>query len=91
MHRHHIIVFTQSATANTTQFLHVATNTKQKTEMHTQRTDVCASFTTDPENSEMAVIVKFEQLRLIDCTDAKLALDGRNQGRALKQGTRERL
>jgi hypothetical protein len=39
----------------------------------------------------LALIVEFQQLGFVDRADAQLALDGRNQRRALEERTRERL
>jgi hypothetical protein len=65
----------------------VGTNTEQKTQVDTESTDIGTSLTADPENTEVALIVKLVQVALVDGTDTELALDGRNQGRALEQRT----
>lgn len=54
--------------------------------MDTECPDVSPGLTADPEYREMAVIIKFEQLRLVDSPNTELALDGGDQRGALEQG-----
>lgn len=80
-----------STRAHTPQFLHVCSHAKQQPHMHAERSDVCASLAADPEDAEVAVVVELDELGLVDGSDTKLSLDGRNQGRALEQGAGEQL
>ena len=59
--------------------------------MHAEGPDVGTSLTADPEDTKVTVVVKLDELALVDGTDTQLALDGRNERRALEQGTRELL
>lgn len=59
--------------------------------MYTKGSDVRASLAADPKDTEVAVIVEFDELRLVDGSDTKLTLDGRNQGRSLEEGAGEEL
>ena len=53
--------------------------------MHAKSSDVRASFTADPEDTEVTVIVELDQLALVDGSDTQLSLDGRNERRSLEQ------
>lgn len=64
-------------------------NTKKKSKMNTEGTDISTSFTADPENTKVPIIVELVELALMDCPDAKLALDCRNQRWALEESTGE--
>ena len=80
-----------SSTPHTAKLLHVGADAEKETQVHAEGTDVGAGFAADPEDTQVAVIIKLDELALVDGTDTKLALDGRNQGRALEQSTSERL
>lgn len=54
--------------------------------MNAERPDISPSLAADPEHREVAVIVEFEQFRLMDGPDTKLALDGGDQWGPLEQG-----
>lgn len=69
----------------------MAANTEEETEVNAQGTDVGTGLAAHPEDGEVAVVVKLNQLRLVDCSDAQLALDGRDQRRSLEEGTSEGL
>lgn len=43
--------FSQHTRANPAQLLHLPADAQQQTQMHTQRSDVCARFTAHPENT----------------------------------------
>lgn len=64
----------------------MGTNTQQKTQVHTQGSNVGTGLAAHPEDTQVAVIVKLNQLALVDSSDTELTLDGRNQRRALEQG-----
>jgi hypothetical protein len=59
--------------------------------MDTQGTHVSTSFTADPEDSQVSIIIELEELALVNSTDTKLTLDSRNKRRSLEQGTGESL
>jgi hypothetical protein len=69
----------------------VGADTKKKTQVNTESTDVGTSFTADPEDTEVALVVELITGALVNCTDTELALDGRDQGRTLEQSTSEGL
>jgi hypothetical protein len=69
----------------------VGTNTQQKTQVHAQSSNIGTSLAAHPEDTQVAVIVKLNQLALVDGSDTQLSLDGRDQRRALEQGTGEGL
>lgn len=79
------VVLGHDTGAHTAQFLHVGAHAEQQTQVHAQGTDVGAGLARDPEDAEVAVVVELDQLALVDGTDAQLALDGRDEGRALEQ------
>lgn len=87
----HALVFIHSTTAHTTEFLHVCTNTKQKTQVDTQSPNVSSCLTTDPEDTKMSVIVELKELALVDGSDTKLTLNSGDQGRSLEKCTGQRL
>lgn len=78
-------------TANTSELLHVATDTKKETQVNTECSDVGTSLTADPEDTEVSVVVELDELALVDGSDTELTLDGRDQRRALEQSTGEGL
>lgn len=82
-----ILCLVHGTTAYTAQFLHVSTNTEQKTQVHAECTDIGSSLTADPEDTEVAVVVELDQLALVNGTDTQLTLDGGDQRRALEEGT----
>ena len=59
--------------------------------MDAKSTHICSSFTADPENSHIAILVILDQLRLIDRPDSQLLLHGRDQGWPLETGSLERV
>ena len=91
MQSNHALRFVHSSTANTTQLLHVGANTQKETQVHTESSDVGTSLAANPEDTKVAIIVEFIELALVDGTDTELALDGRDQGRALEERTSQGL
>ena len=85
VHRDHIIVLAQRTTAHPAKLLHMPADTEQKAEMDTERTNVRASFARDPEDSEVALLVELEELRLIDSPDTELTLDSRDERGSLEE------
>lgn len=55
--------------------------------MNTEGTDISTSFTADPENTKVSIIIELVELALMNCPDTKLALDCRNQWWALEEST----
>jgi hypothetical protein len=86
-----LLVLVHGTTADTTQLLHVSTDTEKETQVHAKSSDIGTSLAADPEDTKVAVIVKLDELALVDCSDTQLTLDGRDQGGALEQSTGEGL
>jgi len=55
--------------------------------VHTHGTHVGTGLASNPEDGQVAVVVKLDQLGLVDGTDTELTLDGRDQRRALEEST----
>jgi hypothetical protein len=91
VHGHQVIIFTHGTRANSTEFLHVSTNTEQKTHVHTERSNVRSSLTRDPEDGEVTVIVEFNEFHVVNGSNAELSLDGRDERRALEESSGESL
>ena len=62
--------------SHTSQLLHVSSNTEEQTQVHTQSSDIGTSLAADPEHAQASVIVKLDELALVDGSDTQLALDG---------------
>lgn len=86
-----VLGLVHSTGSYSSQFLHVGSDTKEQSHVYTEGSDVGTSLTADPEDTEVAVIVELDELGLVDGSDTELSLDGRNQGRALEEGTSEEL
>ena len=56
-------------------YLHVSSCAQQKSKVNTQRPDVCAGLTRDPEDAEMPVLVILNELALVDGSYSELTLD----------------
>lgn len=91
MQRDQVLVLVHSTGSHTSQLLHVRANTKQQTQVDTERPDVRAGLTADPEDTEVAIVVELDELGLVDGSDTQLALDGRDQRRALEKRAGEQL
>ena len=85
------VVLGHDTGAHAAELLHVRAHAEQQAQMHAEGTDVGAGLARHPEDAEVAVVVELDQLALVDGADAQLALDGRDEGRALEQGAREGL
>lgn len=59
--------------------------------MDAEGSDVGTSLAADPEDTEVTVIVKLDELALVDGSDTELALDGRDQRGTLEERTGEGL
>lgn len=86
-----LLLLVHSTGADTTQLLHVGTDTEEKTQVHAERSDVGTSLAADPENTEVTVVVELNELALVDGTDTELTLDGGDQRGTLEEGTGEGL
>lgn len=64
---------------------------EEQTQVHAEGTDIGAGLAGHPKDAEVAVVVELDQLALVDRADTQLALDGRNEGRALEESTGEGL
>lgn len=54
----------------------MAADANEQAEVHAQGTNIGAGFAAHPERSEVALIVEFQELGLVDGADAQLSLDG---------------
>jgi hypothetical protein len=91
MQRNQVLRLVHGTTPHAAKLLHVGADAEEETKMHAEGTDVGTGLTADPEDTEVTVIVKLDELALVNGTDTQLALDGRDERRALEQGTRELL
>lgn len=91
MHRHNVVGLSHRSTPHTAKLLHVSSNSEQKSEMHAKSPDVGSGLARDPEDGEVAVVVELDELALVDGSDTELTLDGRDEGRALEEGSGEGL
>lgn len=87
----HTRALAHGSRANTAQFLHVGTDTEEKTQVDTEGTDVGTGLAANPEDTEVALIVELVVLALVDGTDTELALDGRDQRGTLEECTSQGL
>ncbi len=85
------VVLGHDTAADTAELLHVRADAEQQTQVDAERPDVGAGLAGHPEDAEVAVVVELDQLALVDRADTQLALDGRDEGRALEQRAREGL
>ena len=88
---HGAVVLGHDTGADTTELLHVGTNTEEETKVDAEGSDIGTGLAGNPEDTEMTVIVELDELRLVNGTDTKLALDGRDQRRSLEESTGEGL
>lgn len=91
MHRHNVVALSHRSTPHTTKLLHVPSDSEQQSEVDAESTDVGSSLARDPEDGEVAVVVELDELALVDGSDSELTLDGRDEGRALEEGSGEGL
>jgi hypothetical protein len=61
------------------------TYTQQKTEMDAECTDVGTSFAADVEDSEVTVVIEFEELVAVDGANTELALDSGDERGTLEE------
>src|SRR5579859_934080 len=79
------IVFAHGTTSHPSQLLHMSTHPQQQSQMHTKRTNIRPSLTTHPKHSQPSLIIKFQQLTLMNSSNPQLSLHRRNKRRSLKQ------
>jgi hypothetical protein len=65
----------------------VGTNTEEEASVDAKGTNVRSRLARDAEDAKPAIIVELEELDVVDSSDAELALDGRDEGRPLEEGT----
>lgn len=76
MHGDDVIPLAHRTRPDTTQLLHVSTDTEQQAQVNTKRTDISSSLAADPEDTKVAVVVELDQFGLVDGADTELTLDG---------------
>jgi hypothetical protein len=57
--------------------------------MDTEGSDVSAGFTRNAKDAKTTVIVKLDEVNLVNRSDAELTLDGADERRPLKERTRQ--
>ncbi|EEQ40930.1 centromere/microtubule binding protein CBF5 [Clavispora lusitaniae ATCC 42720] len=83
----HVVVFAHGTGSDTTQLLHVSTNSKQHTQVNTQGSHVCSGFTGGPENTQASLVVELNQVGVVDGSNTQSSLDSRNQRWSSEQST----
>ena len=86
---HGAVVLGHDTGTNTTELLHMGTDTEKETKMDAKSSNVGTGLARDPEDTEMTVVVELDELGLIDRADTELTLDGRDQRRSLEESTGE--
>lgn len=69
----------------------MASDTKDKAEVYTERTDIRAGLTRHPEDSQIAFLIKLKELGLVDGTNTELTLDSGDEWWALEESTSQGL
>ena len=85
VHRHDIVILASDTTPHSSQLLHVRNDTQQQPQVDTQRPDIRARLARHPKHGQIPLIVKLNQLALVDGPHTQLTLDGRDQGRSLEE------
>lgn len=91
MHRHDVVILAGDTTSDSSQLLHVCSDSQQQTQVDTERSNVCSGFAADPEDTEVPVVVVLDHLALVDRSHSQLPLDGRDEGWSLEQSSGEGL
>jgi hypothetical protein len=86
-----VLLLVHSTRSHTSKLLHVSADAEQQTEVDTESTDVGTGLARNPKDTELSLIVKLVKVALVDGSDTELSLDGRDERRALEQGTSEGL
>ena len=56
-------------------YLHVCSHPQEQPQVHAQRPDVGSSLTGHPEDNQIALLVKLNELAAVDGADTQLPLD----------------
>lgn len=56
-------------------YLHVRSHPQEQPEVYTQRPNVCPSLAGHPEDYQIALLVKLNELAAVDGADTELSLD----------------
>lgn len=91
MHGDNVVSLAHSSRPDTPELLHVTSDAEEESQVHAEGTDVGSSLARDPEDTKVTLVVELDKLGLVDGTDTKLTLDGRDEGRALEEGSGEGL
>jgi hypothetical protein len=91
MKSHEAIVLVHSSTSYTPKFLHVSTDTKQKTQVNAKSSNISSSLAADPEHAKVSIIVELVEFAFVDRSDTKLTLDSRDQRRPLEESASQGL
>lgn len=87
MHCNNVVVLAQCSRPDSPQLLHVTSHAQQETQVDTQCPDVCSCLTADPEDGQVPLVVKLQQLGLVDGPDPQLTLHGRDERGPLEEGS----
>ena len=74
----HAAIFFQSTRSVSAEFLHVGAAAEQVSNVDAHGSNVGTSLAAHPEDAHVSFFVEFKQLSLIDCSNSKLFLDGRD-------------
>lgn len=85
------LALVHGTTPYTSQLLHVSTNTEDETQVDTESTDVSSGLAGNPEDTKLPLVVELVKVALVNGTDTKLPLDGRDKWRALEKSTSQGL
>lgn len=85
------LLFVHGTTSDTSQLLHVSSNTQKETQVNAESSDVGSGFAGNPEDTELSLVVKLVKLALVDGSDTELTLDGTDKRWALEQSTSQSL
>mmetsp|Transcript_29648 Transcript_29648/g.60579 ORF Transcript_29648/g.60579 Transcript_29648/m.60579 type:complete len:523 (+) Transcript_29648:129-1697(+) len=91
VHRDQVVHFVQHPRPHPPQLLHVPSRPDQEPQVHAQSPDVRPRLARHPKNAQIPLLVVLDQLGFVNGPNPQLALDRRNEGRALKQRPRQRL
>ena len=90
VHGDEAVVFVDESRPGAAKLLHVPSYAQEETQVHAQRSNVRTSLAAYPKDAQVALVIVLDQVALVDRADAQLALDGRDKGWALKEGTGQR-
>lgn len=87
----HVFLLIHDTTLDATQLLHVSTAAHNQAHVDTESPNVGSGFAGNGEDAKLAVVVELVDRDAIDGANAELPLDGRDDGRALEDGSVELL